>query len=341
MGAVTLLDQPRNLDLIKKTVAKDCDRNSDGVDLHLGEFDLFITTCRELRLDPLRRQVYVFIFDKDDPGKRRMVLVTAIAGYRSIAERTNNYMPGPARCHVDEALKDHDGNPEGIEYAEVTVKKFAHGDWHDVTERAYWTEFAPIKGMPSGGYDWQDTGETYPDGHKKAGKPIMRKIAVGKLIYKLDERKDNWRRMPRVMLEKCAEAKALRRAWPDDFAGLYVEDELDRSAMIDITPTEAAEQAAADTKLNLIGGKDAITVDWCKGGPLARIALKEFAEEVLKYANAKDLSPEELRMFWHRNLPARGEFKAKAGSDYLSLQREIEGITEQKEKALAVAEAAE
>lgn len=316
----------KQLDLIRRTVAKDCDRDSEGTNLSLGEFDLFIANCKALRLDPLRRQIYAFVFNKDDPARRQLTIVTSIGGYRSIAERTGNYRPGPATCHTDEKLKDHDGNPAGIEYAEATVFKFSHGDWHAITERAYWSEFAPVKEVPSGGWDWIDTGEKYPENHKKAGQSIKRKVPVGSMLLKLDERKDNWRRMPRVMLEKCAEAKALRRAWPDDFAGVYVEDEMDRSTIIDLTATEAADEAAASAKLALMGGADALTVMWDHGAKLERVPSGKFCDAALQWATQKDRTSTELEIWWTTNLPARAEYKAKHGAEYLEFQKEWERV---------------
>lgn len=85
MNALALTDD-KQLALIRRTVAKDCDA---------AEFDLFIHVCRAVRLDPLRRQIYAFVFGKDNPKKRQMTIVTSIGGYRSIAERTGNYRPGP------------------------------------------------------------------------------------------------------------------------------------------------------------------------------------------------------------------------------------------------------
>ncbi len=225
MGALTTLDG-KNLDLVRRTVAKDCDA---------AEFDQFIHICRAVRLDPLRRQIYAFVFNKQDPKKRQMTIVTSIAGYRAIADRTGAYRPGPTEVMTDVTMADPATNPRGISHAIATVYKHSHGEWHEVTETAYWEEFAPLKEV------WQDNQPT------------------GK--FALDPKKDGWRRMPRVMIEKCAEAKALRRAWPDDFAGLAMEDEIDRAMTIDATATELADMAASEKRMELIGGPNCITID--------------------------------------------------------------------------------
>ena len=38
-----------------------------------------------------------------------------------------------------------------------------------------------------------------------------------------------WRQMPSVMIEKCAESRALRRAFPEAFSGIYSDDEMDQA----------------------------------------------------------------------------------------------------------------
>lgn len=295
----------KQLDLIRRTVAKDTNP---------AEFDQFVHICRSVRLDPLRRQIYAFVFHANNPAKRQMTIVTSIGGYRAIADRTGNYRPGRCEVVIDPKLVDTALNPKGISHAVATVYKHAHGEWHEVTETAYWDEFAPLKEI------WEDD--------KPSGK------------FYLDPKKDGWKRMPRVMIEKCAEAKALRRAWPDDFAGLAVEEEIDQR-MVDITPSEAANSAQAEAKLALVGGRDAITVMWEMGTPLERVPLAKFADAVLAYGGRKDITAMELGAFWQNNLPARAEFKAKAGSDYLELQKAVEGLIGKKEREEVSQDAAE
>lgn len=316
----------KQLDLIRKTVAKDCDRNSEGTVLHLGEFDWFISICKQLQLDPLRRQIYAFVFSKDAPDKRQMVPVIGIGGYRSIAERTGNYRPGDSEIVYDETARNPDTNPLGIVYAKATVFKRSHGEWFPFSETAYWDEFAPIVTEGDGGFEWVDTGKKYPVGHAKAGKPVFKKEPIGEMRAKLDPKKDGWRKMGRVMIEKCAEAKALRRGWPDNFGGTYAEGELDRAEVLDLTATEMADAAATENRLALIGGVHARLVDWCDGSPLARIADGQYCDTVLKWARSEDKTATELMAWWQRNEMSRAEFKASNGADYFEFHKEFERL---------------
>lgn len=324
MGMPALFEG-KQLDLIRRTVASDTTP---------AEFEQFIHICRAVNLDPLRRQIYCFVFSKDDAAKRQMTIVTSIGGYRSIADRTGNYRPGPTELVLDPTLIDLDTNPKGISHAVATVYKFSHGDWHPVSETAYWDEFAPIIEEGDGGFEWVDTGKKYPPGHVKAGKPMMRKKQVGEIKPVLDPKKAQWRKMARVMIEKCAEAKALRRAWPDDFAGLEVEDEIDRRASMDLTATELADEAATAHRLEMIGGANAITIDWCNGNHLEREPVGVFGDKAIGYLKA---NPAMASEFEERNAVSLREYWARDKSGALEVKKAIEAA---KAKA-AIVDAAE
>ncbi len=319
---------PSQLALIKKTVAKDLDRNSKGVDLHLGEFDLAMEICRSLKLDPLRRQIYFFCFAKDDPKRRQMVPVVGIGGYRSIAARTGNYRPSESvpEYVYDKTKIDVRINPKGLVKATETVWQYLHGQWFAVRAEAHWDAYAPIVEEPEDGYRYEETGEAWPDGN-----PKKKKVPVGKIIRKLDANKDRWRVDPEGMLAKCSESLCLRKAWPDDFAGTYFEGELDHAEVLDLTPTEIIEKAEADAKLDLMGGVNALTVDWL-GDKLRRVAEGEFLELALKWLREPGRTRGEADHWWKRNEAARAEYKARHGGEYLEFQK----AWEKQEKQLPV-----
>lgn len=302
MGALVSWND-KQLSLIRRTVAKDCDA---------AEFDLFIHTCKTVRLDPLRKQIYAFVMSKSDPKKRQMTIVTSIGGYRSIAERTGNYRPGKTETVLDPTLVDPTTNPLGISHAIATAYKYVHGEWHAITETAYWAEFAPLKEV------WEND------------------VRTGRFI--LDPKKDGWRRMPRVMIEKCAEAKALRRGWPDDFDGLYAEDEVDRAHTLDLTATEMADAAEQANRLEMIGGGNKIMIDWMDDRPLQPVKVGQLGDEALKFVTQHKADPSHVMIWARKNQLALREYWGFDKDGALALKTKLEDV----ERAMKeTAEAAE
>ncbi len=294
MGALTHFTD-RDLTLIRRTVAKDCNPS---------EFDWFISICKAMKLDPLRRQIYAFVFHADNPKKRQMIPVVAIGGYRSIAERTGTYRPGRTTVIIDDKMIDASTNPRGISHAEASVWKHSHGEWHEIVETAYWDEFAPIKER------WEN--------NQPSGK------------FQLDPKKEGWHRMPRVMIEKCAEAKALRRGWPDDFAGTYAEGELDRPQALDLSPTEMADQAEKADRIASIGGPNAVMVQWEPNGPLERIAAGRFGDEVIQFIErhmtAGEEEPGAVLAWADRNRHSLREYWALDKDGALVIKQQLDAV---------------
>lgn len=307
--------------LVKRTAAKDC--NTD-------EFDEFVAVCRDLNLSPLRKQVYAFVFNKADEAKRAMTIVVGIDGGRSIAARTGNYRPDDREPDwvFNPDLKNELTNPHGIEKCTVGVyhRPTRADPFERIVHTVYWDEFAPLVAV--GGeddYEWEETGETWPD----TGKPKKRKKlkAGAQRSLRLDPSKQQWTRAGRNQIAKCAEMGALRKGWPEDLSRVVVEEETHKSAVLegveysDLTPSEMAAKAETDARLERIGGP-AIMATFDDAGTIERVPYGLFADRVLD-ATAK-WPKERVALFVERNREALKEFWAFNKTDALELKKVLE-----------------
>jgi len=298
--------RPHQLDLLRRTIAKDCTRE---------EFDLFIEAADRVGLDPFRRQIQPLVFGKGRSDTRRMVILIGLDGQRIIAQRCGNYRPAnqPTKFVQDARKKDRT-NPAGLLWARVTLwQQDNRGNWFPVAGEAHWEEFAPIRD------EWAQSAETGQ--WELTGSRILDRGLAG----------GSWARMPRLMLGKCATMQALRAGWPEEFGGLYAEEEMDRARVMDQAASEIVERQREERRLVSIAGKDAITVFWGDGA-LENVPIGQFADRVLAWIRDPKRASHEVSSWADANREPLRLFWAKAPADALALKQAIEAASRREEK---------
>jgi phage recombination protein Bet len=312
-GALTRRD-PRRLDLFRKTVGKE---------LRGDEIDEAIEWCELYGANPFVKDIYFFVFDADKPEKRRVVPVLGIGLYRKIAARTGNYRPDETapRFIYDDNAKSL-ANPTGMVSCEVSVNVHSHGEWHKVTSRMRWEERAPIIMEGAEGFKYVDTGDVWED----SGKPKKKKVPVGDVVAKLDPNKKNWHTMPETMMAKCTEADAIRKAWPNETAGSYVQEEMDAAHTIDLTATEIAETYASEQRIKQIGAANSILIDWLDNAGIVQCPVGQLGDKAIAWIKANAEEPMTVTMWRDRNRHALQEYWGRDKAGALELKKVLESV---------------
>jgi len=170
-------------------------KNTVAVGTTDDQLKLFLYTCKRTGLDPLTRQIYCVVrqvnrkVGNDWVKEPAMTIQTGIDGYRVVAERSGTL------AGIDDAIYD---NEDGVNpnKATVTVHKIVNNIRVPFTASARWNEYAQYF-------------EDYTTKQKKLG--------------------NMWAKMPYLMLAKCAESLALRKAFPNDLTGVYTTEEMQQA----------------------------------------------------------------------------------------------------------------
>jgi phage recombination protein Bet len=176
----------------------------DG-DVTRAELTGFLHLSQRTGLDPFSRQIYL-IGRWDGRAQRKVYSPqTGIDGYRIVAQRTAERTG--AQLSYDDALWCGED-----------------GEWHDV-----WLSAEPPRAAKVTVY------------RGAARFSAVATYAEYVQLKKGDEPTAMWKRMPAVMLAKCAESLALRKAFPHDLAGVYTAEEMGQA---DNPRGEGQERAA-------------------------------------------------------------------------------------------------
>lgn len=184
----------------------------------LDEAYAFLSRAKSLGLDPMSGQIILQTHTMKG-GEIRYTIIVGIDGYRSMAIRTGLYAPG------DDTKFEY--NQDGaLRSATVFVKRYHpdSGVWNQFSATAFFDEYCV----------------TYYDSTSRERKPTQM-----------------WAKMGHTMLEKCAEAKALRRGFPETLSGLYTAEELAQSTSATADSEDAAKRGAKlnDKVVKALGAK--------------------------------------------------------------------------------------
>lgn len=191
-----------------------------GVDKEVSpaELDGFLHECQRTKLDPFTRQIYL-IGRYDGQAKRKVYRSqTGIDGYRVIANRV--IREERAELEYEDPLWC---GPDGV--------------WHDV-----WLSSTPPAAAKV---------VVLKNGKRFPGVATLAEYAAR---YPDDNPYPMWKKMPANQLSKCAEALALRRAFPQDLEGIYTAEEMEQADQDD-QPVPLGEHPA-DAALVDAGKRD-------------------------------------------------------------------------------------
>jgi len=183
-----------------------------------AELALFVATCKRTGLDPFLKQIYAVKRYDSREKKEVMAIQVGIDGMRLTAERTGKY-----------------GGQGPVEYLD--------------NETGEWSEIWHGKGYP---YAARVT--VYRKDWAAGAHAICRWDSYAQHLGADQKLSSSWQRMPDVMLGKCAESLAMRRAFPAEMSGMAAVIDPEYDAEAEIAEVSLAAEPITEDATPLKGG---------------------------------------------------------------------------------------
>lgn len=225
------------------------------------DFAMFMCTADRLGLDPFANQIWLASRWDERSQRETFHPLVKIDGFRSIADRTGECdgQDGPYWCGNDGVWKDVWLHTHSPTAAKVIV--YRKGQTHGYVGIATFESYAPMS----------------KDG-------VLDPV---------------WARLPDALLSKCAEALALRKAFPMQLGGIYTPDEMKQANSAPRAPRKPEKPDEAEVEL------DGAELDQLFG----KIARAKSRDEL------KSLLPTLRKLVVKQKSAARMAWRAKASSE--------------------------
>ncbi|MFF7190588.1 phage recombination protein Bet [Streptomyces sp. NPDC008222] len=222
-----------------------------------AELSGFLHLCQRTGLDPFSRQIYLIgRFSKKD-GRDVYTPQTGIDGYRVIAQRVTA-QTGGTYGYEDTVWCDPSGRWRDVWLADeppAAAKVTVIRNGHRFSAVATFREYV----------------QTFPDGNPKG----------------------LWAKMPAGQIAKCAEALALRKAFPHDLAGVYTAEEMAQADNLEqVQPRVTVVQSTAPAprrdflaEAQTAGDADAVRALWQEAKAVG--APTEYLDQLAAIGRAK------------------------------------------------------